>query len=268
MTCRIRAALGFHPNHRETTRCPRLQPRIHEVPDDLLAAIDYCYDQGWTDGLPVVPPRSIACTRCWLPTTAGRDRHRQASRDRPRALPARRRRQRRHGGLPAGVFSRCWSRPSRPWTASRTSTSTARPASTGGSAPLLVVSGPIADEIGMNADVNLFGPGNRPNATIGRPMRLILRNVFQMLPGISDKSTQGNPGKYSLCIAERMPRQPVAAALPGAGLRPRASPASPSMPPAASAMSRTTAATRPSRSWARWPTPWPTMAASRWARAW
>src|SRR5258708_29906274 len=31
-------------------------PRIHEAPDDLLAAIDYCYEQGWTDGLPVVPP--------------------------------------------------------------------------------------------------------------------------------------------------------------------------------------------------------------------
>jgi hypothetical protein len=76
-------------------------------------------------------------------------------------------------------------------------------ASTGGSAPLLVVSGPCADEIGMNSDVNLFGPGNRPNATIGRAVRLILRNVFQMLPGISDKSTQGNPGKYSFCIAER-----------------------------------------------------------------
>jgi hypothetical protein len=76
-------------------------------------------------------------------------------------------------------------------------------ASTGGSAPLLVVSGPYADEIGMNADVNLFGPGNRPNATIGRAIRLILRNVFQMIPGISDKSTQGNPGKYSFCIAER-----------------------------------------------------------------
>ena len=30
--------------------------RIHDVPDDLLAAIDYCYEQGWTDGLPVVPP--------------------------------------------------------------------------------------------------------------------------------------------------------------------------------------------------------------------
>src|ERR1043165_3108403 len=29
---------------------------IHEVPNDLLAALDYCYEQGWTDGLPVVPP--------------------------------------------------------------------------------------------------------------------------------------------------------------------------------------------------------------------
>ena len=31
-------------------------PAIHEAPDDLLEVIDYCYDQGWTDGLPVVPP--------------------------------------------------------------------------------------------------------------------------------------------------------------------------------------------------------------------
>ena len=35
---------------------PAAFPRIHEAPDDLLAAIDYCYEQGWTDGLPVVPP--------------------------------------------------------------------------------------------------------------------------------------------------------------------------------------------------------------------
>ena len=76
-------------------------------------------------------------------------------------------------------------------------------ASTGGSAPLLIVSGPIVDEIGMNAGVNLFGPGNRANATIGRTVRLALINVFRMTPGISDKSTQGNPGKYSFCIAER-----------------------------------------------------------------
>ena len=29
---------------------------IHDVPDESLAAIEYCYEQGWTDGLPVVPP--------------------------------------------------------------------------------------------------------------------------------------------------------------------------------------------------------------------
>ena len=76
-------------------------------------------------------------------------------------------------------------------------------ASTGGSAPLLIVSGPIVDEIGMNAGVNLFGPGNRANATIGRAVRLIILNVFRMVPGIADKSTQGHPGKYGSCIGER-----------------------------------------------------------------
>src|ERR1043165_9242626 len=33
-----------------------LDARTHEVPNDPLAAIDFCYEQGWTDGLPVVPP--------------------------------------------------------------------------------------------------------------------------------------------------------------------------------------------------------------------
>ena len=52
-------------------------------------------------------------------------------------------------------------------------------------------------EIGMNAGVNLFGPGNRANATIGRAVRLVLLNVFRMLPGISDKST-GKPWQVQL----------------------------------------------------------------------
>ena len=60
----------------------------------------------------------------------------------------------------------------------------------------------------MNAGVNLFGPGNRANATIGRTIRLTLMNVFKIVPGIADKSTQGNPGKYSFCIAERADRNP------------------------------------------------------------
>ena len=46
---------------------PAVSPRIHEVPDDLLAAIDYCYDQGWTDGLPVVwDPLESTCRHASL----------------------------------------------------------------------------------------------------------------------------------------------------------------------------------------------------------
>jgi hypothetical protein len=181
---------------------PAVSPRIHEVPDDLLAAIDYCYDQGWTDGLPVVPP------------VVDRVKAMLAVDNRPAETviahhPATGLDLSLHAAAVNAVMAGCLPDYFPVLVAAYEAMDKAEfnfhgsTASTGGSAPLLVVSGPCADEIGMNSDVNLFGPGNRPNATIGRAVRLILRNVFQMLPGISDKSTQGNPGKYSFCIAER-----------------------------------------------------------------
>ncbi len=176
--------------------------RIHEVPDDLLAAIDYCYEQGWTDGLPVIPP------------TVDRVEATLAYEGRPPQTviathPATSLELSLHAAATNAVMAGClpeyfpvvvaaFEAMNQPGFNFHGST-----ASTGGSAPLLLVSGPFAEDIGMNADVNLFGPGNRANASIGRAVRLILRNVFQMTPGISDKSTQGNPGKYSFCIAER-----------------------------------------------------------------
>ena len=69
-------------------------------------------------------------------------------------------------------------------------------------APLLVVNGPVRNEIGMNAGHNVFGSGNRANATIGRAIRLILLNVGGGWPGDLDKSTLGSPAKYTYCIAE------------------------------------------------------------------
>ena len=176
--------------------------RIHDVPDDLLAAIDYCYEQGWTDGLPVIPP------------VVDRVEAMLAYEGRPREAvlathPATGLQLTVHAAAVNAVMAGClpeyfpvlvaaFEAMDKPDFNFHGST-----ASTGGSAPLLIVSGKYAEDIGMNADVNLFGPGNRPNATIGRATRLILRNVFQMIPGISDKSTQGFPGKYSFCIAER-----------------------------------------------------------------
>src|SRR6516165_11956929 len=77
-------------------------------------------------------------------------------------------------------------------------------------APLLVVNGPIATEIGMNGGCNAFGSGNRANATIGRALRLVLLNVGGAWPGKLDKSTLGHPGKYTYCIAENETASPWA----------------------------------------------------------
>jgi hypothetical protein len=74
--------------------------------------------------------------------------------------------------------------------------------STGGSAVFMVVNGPIAREIGLNSGDNLFGPGWRANATIGRAIRLVMRNVIGTLPGELDRSSLGHAGKYTFCIAE------------------------------------------------------------------
>jgi len=75
-------------------------------------------------------------------------------------------------------------------------------ASTGGSAPFIVVNGPIRTALGMNATHSVFGAGNRANATIGRAIRLILINLLGCIPGQLDRSTLGHAGKYSFCMAE------------------------------------------------------------------
>ena len=74
--------------------------------------------------------------------------------------------------------------------------------------PLLVVNGPVRNEIDMNAGCNTFGSGNRANATIGRAIRMILLNVGGAWPGDLDKSTLGSPAKYTYCIAENEEESP------------------------------------------------------------
>jgi hypothetical protein len=80
--------------------------------------------------------------------------------------------------------------------------------STGGAALCVVVSGPISQEIGMNARHNVLGQGNRANATIGRALRLVAMNVLDSKPGESDASSFGHPGKYTFCFAEDPPPAP------------------------------------------------------------
>jgi hypothetical protein len=70
------------------------------------------------------------------------------------------------------------------------------------SGPVVVVNGPVAARIGMNSGVNALGQGNRANATIGRALQLVIRNVGGGRPGGVDRATLGNPGKYTFCFAE------------------------------------------------------------------
>src|SRR5678815_4073626 len=77
-------------------------------------------------------------------------------------------------------------------------------------APLVVVSGPYARTIGMHAGSGCFGPGFRPNATIGRAIRLVLMNVGGGWPGRHDMATQGSPAKFSFAIAEAETASPWA----------------------------------------------------------
>jgi hypothetical protein len=73
---------------------------------------------------------------------------------------------------------------------------------------LLIVNGPIARELDINSGDNLFGPGWRANLTIGRALRLVMRNVCGSLPGLLDRGTLGHPGKLSYVIAENEAESP------------------------------------------------------------
>ncbi|HEY2610366.1 MAG TPA: hypothetical protein VGI94_06125 [Reyranella sp.] len=74
---------------------------------------------------------------------------------------------------------------------------------TGTACVALCVHGAIARQLGVNAGTNCLGPGNRANASIGRALQLSIRNVGGARSDVGDMATMGQPGKYTLCFAER-----------------------------------------------------------------
>ena len=83
--------------------------------------------------------------------------------------------------------------------------------------PIFVVNGPIRSRLGMNSGINVMGPGNRANSTIGRAVALCVRNVGGGRPGDVDRATHGQPGKYGLCFPEQeesSPWEPFASSRP------------------------------------------------------
>jgi hypothetical protein len=74
---------------------------------------------------------------------------------------------------------------------------------TGTACVALCVHGAIARRLDVNAGTNCLGPGNRANASIGRALQLVIRNIGGARSDTGDMATMGQPGKYSFCFAER-----------------------------------------------------------------
>jgi len=183
-----------------------LTSRRHRAADEG-EAIELCFARGWTDGLPVVPPtpdrvelmlRAVRLDPAHEITYIA---HRAVSVTaekvainavmagcRPEYMPV-------VVAAVEGIGDPRWSYHG-PGT------------STAGAGVLLIVNGPVTRQLDINAGDNLFGPGWRANLTIGRAVRLVMRNVCGSMPGALDRGTLGHPGKLSYVIAENEAESP------------------------------------------------------------
>jgi hypothetical protein len=168
---------------------------------DAFAANEFYQAKGWTDGLPVVPPTAERVIECLDAAGLAPGDIIGVERVRQRAITAEK-------AAINAVLAGCLP-PYMPVVAAALRAMCEEEynlhgtsASTGGTAPFIVVNGPVRRLIGMNATHNVLGNGNRPNATIGRAVRLALMNILGVIPGELDRSTLGHSGKFTFCIAE------------------------------------------------------------------
>ena len=179
------------------------EPQRSALPEasDTIEAIEECYRMGWTDGLPVVPPADYK-VREMLEQVG------MTGEEDLLSLEMRRRVITSESAAANAVMAGCLPEYFPVLvTALRTleeEKNFVNMAASSTSSPsiLMVLNGPIREQIGANFKDGVFGPGNRANASLGRALRLCLMNGFDARPGILDRGTLGNPSKFALCIAE------------------------------------------------------------------
>jgi hypothetical protein len=169
--------------------------------DDSEDIIEACYERGWTDGLPVVPPTPLRVTRMLAATNRNGDD--LLGRIPPDYAPCS-----VEKAAVNAVMAGC--KPDYfPVVLTSIEAALQEPFCMHGllcttyfSSPVIIVNGPVAKRIGMNSGINALGQGNRANATIGRSLQLLIQNVGGGRPGGIDRATLGTPGKYTFCFAE------------------------------------------------------------------
>ncbi|MBI2855121.1 MAG: hypothetical protein HYX87_09435 [Chloroflexi bacterium] len=167
----------------------------------------FFYQQGWTDGLPVMPPTEDAVREMLtgtglppdhvvgkLPTRQGKATVEKIAIN---AVMA--------GALPtympiliAGVEALLEPK----------SSFSAFQVSTGSWSPFWIINGPVRIDLNINSSSGALSPGDMANAAIGRAMQLIIKNIGGARKGIEDMGTLGNPGKYTMVIAENEEKNP------------------------------------------------------------
>jgi len=169
--------------------------------DDLAAAQELYHSNGWTDGLPIVPPTTQAVQACldWAMLPA--EHLVGVEPVRARAVTAEKL---AVNAVMAGCLPMHFPVVVTAMTAMLQEEFLLHgaTASTGGCAVLLIVNGPIRRELNMTSGFNVLGNSDRASASIGRAVRLALINILDVRPGEIDRSTLGHPGKISYCIAE------------------------------------------------------------------
>jgi hypothetical protein len=178
-----------------------------ETDDDVESFYALCVERGWTDGLPVIPPTEARvermlsyCEGPWdRPIAALAPRYGEAT---PLRLAA--------NAVMAGCRPEYF-----PLVMLAVEAVAAEPfnlygiqSTTHPCTPLIIVNGPIARELRINAGHNAFGTGWQANAAIGRALRLALVNIGGAIPALGDMATAGSPAKFTFCAAENETASP------------------------------------------------------------
>jgi hypothetical protein len=189
------------PKRREPENPPRL------IFKGTLAEVNqFFYQRGWTDGLPIIPPTEEAVAEMMTGTDLPADHLVEKLEPRlgkatiekiainavmagclPTYMPV----------LIAGVHALA----SNPVCGMMA-------ASTGSFAPFWLINGPIAKDINVRSTYGATSPGDIANASIGRAMGLITKNIRGIRKQIEDMGVLGNPGKYSFVAAENEENSP------------------------------------------------------------
>ena len=163
--------------------------------------IEYCFERGWSDGLPLVPPTEERLFR--MLNASKRDPQEVLGEAPPNLVECT-----VEKVAINAVMAGC--KPEYLPVVIAAVEAALDPAfcmhgllaTTWFSGPMIIVNGPIRKAIGMNWQGNVLGQGNRANATIGRALQLVIRNVGGGKPQEVDMSALGSPVKYGFCFAE------------------------------------------------------------------